>query len=214
MPTRLELSRATQHDAVTRPPSADAQVFYYPQLDGLRTFAFLLVFGSHAGGFDATLFPPVLKQLAEIYNSFVQVGWSGVDLFFVLSAFLITSLLLREERTFGNISVPKFLFRRVLRIWPMYFLAVLLGLMLFPFITEPVFTSFGSHTYFRYAENNLAWCLTFTMNLGMSYLLTCPPANMSPLWSISLEEQFYLFWGFFFDSSKDQLQDCFGCRFS
>lgn len=177
-------------------PTPTPAAFYYPQLDGLRTLAFFLVFGSHAGGFTTTNFPPVVKEISNFYNCLVQVGWSGVDLFFVLSAFLITSLLLREEQAFNHITVSKFLLRRVLRIWPLYFLAVVVGLLLCPFITEPAI-KFGSHSYIAYCQNNLLWCLTFTMNMGMANFLACPPANMTPLWSISLEEQFYLFWGFF-----------------
>ena len=170
-----------------------SEIFYYPQLDGLRSLAFLMVYGHHAGGFVETSFPPVFKEIACVYNNVVRVGWSGVDLFLVLSAFLITSLLLREESVCNSISVSKFLFRRVLRIWPLYFLTVVVGLLTFPFICDSGFPRFGSHSYLYYVSNNMAWFFTFTMNLGMSYFLSCPPANLTPLWSISLEEQFFFF---------------------
>src|SRR5258705_826029 len=86
--------------------------FYVPQLDGLRFFAFLVVFIAHVGAQSAA--PPWLGAI-------LPAGGFGVDLFFVLSSFLITTLLQREQGTQGRIDVRAFWMRRILRIWPLYF---------------------------------------------------------------------------------------------
>jgi peptidoglycan/LPS O-acetylase OafA/YrhL len=172
-------------------------VFYYPQLDGLRSLAFLLVFGSHAGTFDAQTCFPILRLPAQIYSHIVGFGWCGVDLFFVLSSFLITSLLLREESAFGEIHVAAFLARRVLRIWPLYILAVVVGLLTFPIVDPAVINGGirpGTPLFNSYVTSNLVWSLCFVLNLGISWKMVFPPAGLMPLWSISLEEQFYLTW--------------------
>ena len=92
--------------------------FYYPQLDGVRIFAFFVVFICHAGALSTEHLPPLLKPLATLYDKIYLCGWCSLDLFFTLSAFLITSLLLREEQAFESINVRLYLYRRILRIWP------------------------------------------------------------------------------------------------
>ena len=62
-------------------------------------------------------------------------GWAGVDLFLVLSAFLITNLLLLEQQRTGTISLKDFYIRRSLRIWPLYFLMILIGFFISPIIS-------------------------------------------------------------------------------
>jgi peptidoglycan/LPS O-acetylase OafA/YrhL len=141
--------------------------FYLPQLDGLRFLAFAAVFCHHffpykSGG------NPWLVAMGE-------AGRLGVDLFFVLSSFLITSLLLREKDERGQIDVPAFWVRRILRIWPLYFAFVI-----------------GTAVFERPAWWYLAGLLTFTMNWtvrGGFY-----PSVTAPLWSICIEEQFYFSW--------------------
>ena len=208
MPAQLESVRHKLPPGTVRSVSdiaASHQAFYYPQLDGLRTLAFLLVFASHAGGFYPDKCWTGLREVAITYNNFVQFGWCGVDLFFVLSAFLITSLLLREESLFQNINVPNFLLRRMLRIWPLYFLIFFVGMCTFPFVDPAVVNGgirFGTKIFSSYLCANLFWGLTFTLNIGMAYGLAFPPAGLTPLWSVSLEEQFYLFWSIFLSFAK------------
>jgi len=89
--------------------------FYLPQLDGIRCFAVLLVWLHHY-----PVGPGVfLRQLRA-------TGWVGVNVFLVLSSFLITSLLMLEAESTGSISLPRFYSRRFLRIWPLLGLALLL----------------------------------------------------------------------------------------
>ncbi len=87
--------------------------FYLPEVDGLRFFAFLLVFIHHFRVSENVFF----KYLHEF-------GWVGVDLFFLLSAFLLTYLLRREYSEKNNINIRFFFIRRVLRIWPLYFIYI------------------------------------------------------------------------------------------
>ncbi|MEK8109623.1 acyltransferase [Micromonospora sp. M12] len=82
----------------------------FPALDGLRAVAAIMVFAFHYGG-------PSWKWLT---------GWIGVHLFFVLSGFLITTLLLREEHRYGRVSLRAFYLRRFFRIMPVYLLVLFL----------------------------------------------------------------------------------------
>src|SRR6185437_4348697 len=111
---------------------ARAGRFYSPELDALRFFAFLGVFVFHAAprtmDFYATAGFPA--WLSKILISTFGAGAYGVDLFFALSAYLITSLLLRERATTGKLDLRSFYVRRILRIWPLY-----LGFVVFAAIT-------------------------------------------------------------------------------
>ena len=97
--------------------------FYRPELDGLRFIAFLSVFVGHAFSSEADFYvrhglPPLVgRGIVAIITS----GRSGVPLFFRLSSYLITELLIREDKARGQIDVRSFYFRRALRIWPLYF---------------------------------------------------------------------------------------------
>lgn len=136
------------------------QRFYLPELDGLRFFAFLAVFICHVGP-DVTLF---------------QMGTFGVDLFFALSAYLITELLVREKDRFGTLDIRSFYVRRALRIWPLYF----------TFLAVTFFASSIPWPYF-------VFCSAFLGNFGFAFM--GEPSNIIfPLWSVSVEEQFYVLW--------------------
>jgi peptidoglycan/LPS O-acetylase OafA/YrhL len=155
-------------------PQTRVDSFYRPGLDILRALAFLLVFVAH--GLVSELDKPT--QLGAIGRA----GEFGVCVFFFLSSYLITELLLREKRETGTIHIPAFYVRRILRIWPLYF--AMIGVGWFYGIFSP------THTV------SLAWgaalMLLFTnwYTVGHGY----PPGFLFPLWSISLEEQFYLVW--------------------
>ena len=98
-------------------PAAENSRFYLPELDGLRFFAFLAVFLSHVAQFSngANEAKPAIIQIFNL------VGRFGVDLFFALSAYLLTVLMIREKDRFGRLDVRAFYIRRLLRIWPLYF---------------------------------------------------------------------------------------------
>jgi peptidoglycan/LPS O-acetylase OafA/YrhL len=89
------------------------------QLDVLRAVAVLLVFGRHA-----VIQPPDAGLLKNFAGVWYRLGWTGVDLFFVLSGFLIGGLLFKELRTRSQLDVGRFLIRRGLKLWPAYYVYV------------------------------------------------------------------------------------------
>jgi peptidoglycan/LPS O-acetylase OafA/YrhL len=108
--------------------------------------------------------------------SIVKVGACGVDLFFVLSAYLITDLLFREQNRFGNISLGKFYIRRSLRIWPLYYGFTLM-------------TAAGAGLSSTYL---LAYLCFFGNWACVAH--GYPQSAVATLWSVSVEEQFYVVW--------------------
>ncbi len=88
----------------------------FPSLDALRTAAIVLVIGNHLAVAGSELAPSPVWGF-----TLFRYGWTGVDLFFVLSGFLIGRQLQRELQRTGSVDVPRFLLRRGLRIWPLYF---------------------------------------------------------------------------------------------
>ena len=108
-----------------------------------------------------------------------QAGGFGVSVFFVLSAYLITELLLRERERSGTVHVGRFFLRRLLRIWPLYFAALGLGVLLGHFV----------HAW-RFSASAALW---FTFLLGNFWIAAhgWPTSGLTVLWSLSIEEQFY-----------------------
>jgi peptidoglycan/LPS O-acetylase OafA/YrhL len=163
---------------------ADSRV-YFPELDGLRFIAFALVFLFH----QAVPWPQLSYLIGHAAMvSFQQNGWVGVQLFFILSGFLITTLLLREEATFGRIDLRAFWVRRVLRIWPLYYLTVAISFGLLPLLNGE-FAATGAGT--RLARQ-VPWFLAFLGNWSMIVLGPVASDAQSVLWSVCVEEQFYL----------------------
>ncbi len=166
----------------------NANRIYFPNLNGLRFIAALLVVVHHTEQFKYLYGLP-----NNFSDSFVQIiGELGVILFFVLSGFLITYLLLEEEKRTRTIDVRKFYARRILRIWPLYFLVVALALLLIPNL--PIFTlpDYGRARIYKDLFEKLALYIFFLPNLVSPLLGIVPYA--SHLWSIGTEEQFYLIW--------------------
>lgn len=133
---------------------------YVPALDGLRGIAILLVLGHHAyGGWDA--------------------GSVGVDIFFVLSGYLITAILLKDMDRYGRISLVDFYIRRLFRLYPALLVVILAIAALTPMV--------GANWRAILAAG------TYTTNLGTVFL----HLDLGPLkhtWSLAQEEQFYLIW--------------------
>lgn len=92
-------------------------------LDGLRALAVLLVIGDH---FSVTVWAGTHLGGWWLQTPLIRYGWTGVDLFFVLSGFLIGGQLWRERMRSGTINLPRFFLRRGLRIWPLYFASLAL----------------------------------------------------------------------------------------
>jgi peptidoglycan/LPS O-acetylase OafA/YrhL len=113
----------------------------------------------------------------------MNLGWLGVDLFFVISGFLIVTLLIRERERRGTVSLRKFYARRSLRIFPIYYL--LIFTVFFFYLTVSPWRP-GGLRYYLYAFPVL---LTYTQDF-----IPVPLGSFNPSWSLAMEEQFYLFW--------------------
>jgi len=152
---------------------------YLPGLNGLRAIAALSVVISH------TDFLPGITDfgLDRIFSFAISMGAFGVTLFFVISGFLITYLLIQEVDKQQDVSIKKFYIRRILRIWPLYylFLIVSFGVYLL-FGRAQEMTGNGMWFYVFFSAN-----IPFIFNSGQIFILL-------HYWSIGVEEQFYLFW--------------------
>src|SRR3569832_1786440 len=117
---RIHGGPMAKHDTLGARPAitSSARRFYCSVFDVLRFAAFLCVFAFHRMDFVPT--DPVVSPWAWRIGT---VGAFGVPVFFLLSAFLLTELLLREQEVTGRVHVPAFYVRRALRIWPLYFAA-------------------------------------------------------------------------------------------
>lgn len=169
---------------ITHPPDFRSRN-YFPELDGLRFFAFLLVFCFH-GGFPGRALSEMVGTTAA--RALRDHGWVGVQLFFILSGFLITTLLLREEAKFGRIDLKAFWIRRILRIWPLYYVIVLVGFVGLPLIDGSIRTE----AWPWLLSNHLGWFLAFLGNWSMALIGPVPYDAISVLWSVCVEEQFYI----------------------
>lgn len=156
----------------------------FPRLDALRALCFLSVFLSHACYTEDPLIraDPAWRFLKRFL--FANGGY-GVNVFFVLSGFLITYLLIAERRWTGRVHVPRFWLRRVLRIWPLYYACVLFGFVVFPWIKQAL-----GQVPHEVADPR--YYLFFVSNFEPHGLPDA--ASLDVLWSIAVEEQFYLVW--------------------
>lgn len=129
---------------------------------------------------------------SNITNTGIEdnLGKLGVNLFYALSGFLITSLLVKEKEGYKKIAIRKFYIRRVLRIWPLYFLLVGLSLFILPHIPLLRIDQWNDNLQHFWPS-----LLLFTLILpNVQMLLYGPIPYANQLWSIGVEEQFYLFW--------------------
>jgi peptidoglycan/LPS O-acetylase OafA/YrhL len=137
-------------------------------LDALRAIAILMVLGRHAG--ETMLF----AHTANFYTAYwARVGWAGVDLFFVLSGFLISGLLFSDYQEKGRIDVARFYIRRGLKIWPSFYALILIGLL-----WDAVLPGHTISTKRLWAE------LLFVQDYFRSI--------WGITWSLAVEEHFYL----------------------
>lgn len=147
---------------------------YFPNLNSLRGIAAVMVIISHLQGDSKTLF------------AFENFGGLGVTIFFILSGFLIAYLLLMEKEKFFNINIKDFYFRRMLRIWPLYFLILFFVYAIVPI----VFTHYYNGEINRFSIKSLLMNIFFLTNITLIMKLT--PLVIRVIWSIGIEEQFYL----------------------
>lgn len=140
---------------------------YFPNLNGVRFIAVLSVMTFHFFGLP------------------ISFGHLGVVLFFVLSGFLITYLLIEEKEKKQRISIKNFYIRRILRIWPLYFLIVIIASILF-FVFKDHETDISTFSH------SIIYYILFLPNVAFIMHNTLEYARI--LWSVGSEEQFYFVW--------------------
>ena len=164
-------------------PSQKSGQPHIPALDGLRGLAIALVLITHLVQIE-----PV-SRLDKIINQLTEACRHGVDLFFVLSGFLITGILL-DTRS-GSGYFRNFYGRRTLRIFPLYYASLFLVFVLLPAagIVQP--------EQLRQTEWALwTYCSNFVIALRHGWIYDSPSVRLSHFWSLAVEEQFYLVWPF------------------
>lgn len=168
------------------PPATTKTRVHVPALDTLRGLAILGVVLFHSLAFApaATPHDSLLKRLGS--HAF-DIGWSGVDLFFVLSGFLITGILIDERSS--PVYFRTFFARRILRIVPVY-----VAFMLFSLWLSPLLGATTSAEALRLRELQ-AWYWSYSINVFIAlHGWDAAAGGTSHLWSLAVEEQFYLLW--------------------
>ncbi len=165
------------------PPKNFKNIVLFEGLNELRFFAAFLVVMNHAETIRA-------KNGLPNFNSytFFKNGGTAVTFFFVLSGFLITYLLLKEIFNTHTVKVKTFYLKRVLRIWPLYYLIVAAGLFIVPFAISKL----GINYEMPYTFNQVWYYFVFFLPGMVTFLFG--HHLLEPLWSIGVEEVFYLVW--------------------
>ena len=174
---------ATLTQPFTTEAAKAAPRFYRPELDALRFFAFFCVFLTHYRRPDPNVHGAAwVLHLAWLVRLVQDCGAFGMLVFFLLSSYLITELLLRERERTGTVHLKAFYMRRILRIWPLY---------LFALMACAVIGRFAPEYWLGYGR-----FLAMLLFAGNWYVgrYGYGTGAYGPLWSISLEEQFYLLW--------------------
>lgn len=197
--------------------------FYFGNLDVMRFVAAYLVLCSHVPltlgllGLQNTWFDPwgmlAASGAVNLWEAFQSDRWElvvalvhemgsmAVVFFFVLSGFLISLLLIRESEVTGRIHVSRFYLRRVLRIWPLYFTVITIGLYVLPQFSLFHIPAQAKVLSSKWMFLDLPYFLILP-NLSHGLVVDGFPPNIGQVWSIGVEEQFYLFWPWLFLLTK------------
>jgi peptidoglycan/LPS O-acetylase OafA/YrhL len=171
-------STAFSRGATTQPDHAPVDAFdafqqtrFFSSLDGLRAISVIAVVWFHTSGW---------------HTGWLSSGFLGVDYFFAISGFLITTLLLREHRATSRVSLRKFYLRRTLRILPLYYAVLLVYIVLNATVRggTPQATEFF-HNLPAFATYTSNWFVDLNEGTSVTFYFA---------WSLATEEQFYLFW--------------------
>lgn len=172
---------------------------FFTGLNELRAIAALAVIFHHIELFKYR------DHIGSLFNSkytiyFIEnLGENGVYLFFVLSGFLITYLLIAEKDKNNTINLKKFYLRRILRIWPLYYLIILISFTLIPLLTQSFSIFSLTHDWYNkiinpsnYSMETILLYILFLPNLALKMGKIVVGASQS--WSVGVEEQFYILW--------------------
>lgn len=159
---------------------------FFADLDGLRGIAAMAVVLYHGVFWLPAPETAAYLRLQHLLSFGHQGGMMGVTFFFVLSGFLITRLLIEERKRTGRIRIGSFYMRRLLRIWPLYYAALIIGIL--------ICTSYGSET----RPLSLLLYATFLANFDHIWHGFIECGILGVQWSVSVEEQYYLVWPILF----------------
>lgn len=151
---------------------------YYPNLNVLRFIATMMVFLPHIEQIKESM---GLANHLEVYP--IELGKSGVTLFFVLSGFLIVNLLLREKKQRKRINLKNFFFRRILKLFPLYYTVIIIGLFIIP-VSGLIDSGTTNHNAYQ-AKNIVKYLLFFPY-------IALPARLIAQTWSLEVEKMFYL----------------------
>lgn len=164
------------------------QKVFFKDLDALRFIAFLFIFLGHALDTDSN----VIRN-SDVYGwvkNYVYIfGKTGFSFAFVLSSYINTWVILEERKQAGYFKPWLYYVRRAIRIWPLYFLVLFIGFVVVPLVMELLnqpYAEIGNPWYFILFVGNF-----FLIEHGWTH-----SPIISVLWSVSVEEQFYIFWPF------------------
>jgi peptidoglycan/LPS O-acetylase OafA/YrhL len=162
----LNSADVEQSEAEKHPHKLFAHI---PFLDGLRALAIFWVLNFHSGG-----------QLGAFFSK--RGGWAGVDAFFVISGFLITGILLKEQTKTATIGLKNFYARRALRLVPAYILFIILTCIVNPLHCKNLAPAVGIAAIYM---------CDFDLAMNWGHILG---SGFEIAWSLSVEEKFYLIW--------------------
>lgn len=157
---------------------------HFPQLDGLRGIAILMVLVYHF----VAISPLPVTTFEKMVFILAKSGWIGVDLFFVLSGFLISGILIAakdKENYFVNFYV-----RRILRIFPLYYLVLLVFFVVVPLSVDKLAPQL------QIMKENQIWFWTYLANWCVAINGDFNKTSGGYFWSLAVEEQFYIVWPF------------------
>lgn len=169
-------------------------ISFFEGLNSLRFLAAFLVVLHHAETIRLKYALPNFQHIGLFKN-----GDNAVTFFFVLSGFLITYLLLKEHSRTQTISIKNFYVKRVLRIWPLYFLLMIIGTILVPFAFELLHINYEMPYTFSQVWAYFVFFLPGLVTFYFGHHL------LEPLWSIGIEEVFYLMWAPLFKFFKKHI---------
>ncbi len=149
------------------------------------------------------------EGFSSLFNTFLSdfiagLGKNGVYIFFILSGFLISYLLLIEKNRLKKIDVKKFYVRRILRIWPLYYFIVFISFAIIPLLANNI-EALQNESYYYGAIKSLqdspytALILFLLFLPNLAVIFAAPVVGASQAWSVGVEEQFYLIWPHLFN---------------
>lgn len=166
-------------------------IVYFPNLNSLRAMAALAVILNHLTTWFVFPETPFYNSLRILLSFGGNGGRFGVIFFFILSGFLITYLLFLEQERNKQINITHFYFRRILRIWPLYYLSIAIGFIVYPTLIQLTGSSLSETA-------NWILYLCFAANFDHIYGLPPTVGILGVQWSVAVEEQFYLVWPIIF----------------